>query len=279
MTRDHTLYVTYSVELPFADVKNRWYTESVAFVYSKGLFSGTGPSTFAPNDYMTRGMFITVLGRYASNNQWKDLESWSGCLGITNGSKISVRTMTTTSDVSVVKTLTGATGEHIKVLAIVPTGIDGAKWYRVNVGGTEGYMRSQMTGTNGKTLLYVYTGSFVDLPNGAYYTGYAQWASIYSIMNGVSGTTFGPNDKITRQDICVMLYRYLTNYAGKSLSKSSEKFADDDKISSYAKDAVYAMKNIGVIGGYSDGQFSPRRYATRAEVAVMFQRLYEWMNG
>ena len=113
-------------------------------------------------------------------------------------------------------------------------------------------MRSIMP-SNGKTLLYVYTGSFTDLPNGAYYTGYAQWANIYSIMNGVSGTTFGPNESITRQDICVMLYRYLTNYVGRSLSAaSSDKFSDDAKISSYARDAVYAMQNIGVVGGYSD---------------------------
>lgn len=279
VTGDHTITATYSVKLPFTDVTNRWYTESVGFVYSKGLFSGTSSTTFSPNSYMTRGMFITVLGRFASNGQWKDLESWNGCLGITNGSKISVRTTTTTADVSVVKTLTGATGQHIRVLAVVPTGIDGGLWYRVNVGGTEGYMRSIMP-SNGKTLLYVYTGSFTDLPNGAYYTGYAQWANIYSIMNGVSGTTFGPNESITRQDICVMLYRYLTNYVGRSLSASSaDKFSDDSKISSYARDAVYAMQNIGVVGGYSDGTFSPRRYATRAEVAVMFERLYEYLNG
>ena len=77
-----------------------------------------------------------------------------------------------------------------------------------------------------------------------------------------------------------MLYRYLSNYSGRSLSTSrGTVFTDDSSISSYAKDAVYAMKNIGVIGGYSDGSFHPRGYATRAEVAVMFQRLYEWMNG
>jgi len=282
VTGDHTIEATYNVALPFNDVTNKWYTESVGFVYSKSLFAGTSSTTFSPTAYMTRGMFITVLGRFAGNGQWKDLENWSGCLGITNGSKISVRTTTTTSDVSVVKTLTGATGQHIVVTGVIQPGnsIDGGRWYHVKVGSVDGYMREQMTGTNGKTLLYVYTGGFKDLPNGAYYTGYAQWANIYSIMNGVSSTAFSPNASISRQDICVMLYRYLKNYAGKSISTtSSTKFTDDSSISSYAKDAVYAMKNVGIVTGYTDGSFKPQGYATRAEVATMFQRLYEYVRG
>ena len=276
---DHVIQATYAVALPFNDVKNKWYTESVGFVYAKSLFAGTSSTTFSPTSYMTRGMFITVLGRFAGNGQWKDLEKWSGCLGITNGSKISVRTTTTTSDVSVVKTLTGATGQHVVVTGIVQpqNSIDGARWYHVKVGSVDGYMREKMTGTNGKTLLYVYSGGFTDLPNGAYYTGYAQWANIYSIMNGVSSTSFAPNSSITRQDICVMLYRYLTNYAGKSLSTTATSFTDDSSIASYAKNSVYALKNIGIVNGYTDGSFKPTGYATRAEVAVMFQRLYEYV--
>ena len=275
----HTITATYSVKLPFTDVQNKWYTSSVGFVYSHGLFSGTSATTFSPTSNMTRGMFITVLGRFAGNGQWKDLEGWSGCLGITNGSKISVRTTTTTSDVSYVKTLTGATGQHIKVLGVINSGLDGAKWYHVNVSGTDGYMRAQNTGTNGKTLLYVYDGGFTDLADGAYYTGYAQWANIYSIITGSGNATFRPNQSITRQDICVMLYRYLTYYCGKSLSSSSAKFTDDDSISSYAKTAVYAMKNIGIVNGYTDGSFKPGGYATRAEVAVMFERLYDYLHS
>ena len=279
VTKDHTIAVKFSVALPFDDVRNKWYTESVAFVYSHSLFSGTSSTKFSPTGYMTRGMFITVLGRFIGNGQWKDLESWSGCLGITNGSKISVRETTSTADIVRVKTLTGPTGQHIHVLGRIPSGIDGAQWYHVNVSDVDGYMREKMTGTNGKTLLYVYNGAFTDLPNGVYYTGYAQWAYIYGIMNGVTATSFRPNNKITRQDICVMLYRYLKNYTGISLSTSASAFTDDASISSYARDAVYAMKNLGIVGGYLDGSFKPKGYATRAEVATMFQRLYELMHG
>ena len=51
----------------FSDVsQNAWYASAVDFVYSRGLFAGTSTTTFSPNDLMSRGMFVTVLGRYAS---------------------------------------------------------------------------------------------------------------------------------------------------------------------------------------------------------------------
>jgi hypothetical protein len=276
----HTITAKFTLNLPFTDVASQWYAEAVGFVYTKGLFNGTSSTSFSPNQSMTRGMFITVLGRFASGGTWKSLESWSGYLGITNGSSIALRSETSTSDSGTIIKRTGDSGEFVHVLSKVPTGLDGSTWYKVTYDGSTGYIREKLSGTSSKSLIYVYSGSFSDLPNGVYYTGYAQWASIYGIINGVSSTSFAPNSSITRQDICVILYRYLTSYLGKSLSTSaSSTFKDNSKISSYAKNAVYAMKNIGVIQGDTSGNFNPTAYATRAEVATMFMNLYNWMNG
>ena len=50
----------------FSDVPaGSWYESAVSYVNSKGLFSGTGADTFSPNVNMSRGMFVTVLGRAA----------------------------------------------------------------------------------------------------------------------------------------------------------------------------------------------------------------------
>lgn len=57
-----------AAELPFTDVpKGAWYEEAVTFVYEKGLFSGTGDTTFSPDAPMTRAMFVTVLANNTSN--------------------------------------------------------------------------------------------------------------------------------------------------------------------------------------------------------------------
>lgn len=55
-----------SQTMPFRDVKaSDWYAEAVEYVYSHNIFNGTSATTFAPDGTMTRGMFVTVLGRMA----------------------------------------------------------------------------------------------------------------------------------------------------------------------------------------------------------------------
>ena len=52
------------VRLPFTDVsRTSWFYADAAFVYEKGLFSGTDSSTFSPDASMTRAMLVTVLYR------------------------------------------------------------------------------------------------------------------------------------------------------------------------------------------------------------------------
>ena len=48
----------------FTDVKlSAWYYNAVQYAVSNELFCGTSATTFSPDTSMTRGMFITVLGR------------------------------------------------------------------------------------------------------------------------------------------------------------------------------------------------------------------------
>ena len=48
----------------FADVPaDAWYAPAVQTCAEKGLFQGTSPTTFSPELSVTRGMFVTVLGR------------------------------------------------------------------------------------------------------------------------------------------------------------------------------------------------------------------------
>lgn len=50
----------------FLDVMNSdWYGKTVYFVYNNGLFEGVDSTHFAPQEEMTRAMFVTVLGRLA----------------------------------------------------------------------------------------------------------------------------------------------------------------------------------------------------------------------
>lgn len=55
-----------AAETSYTDVPaDSWYAEAVSYATENGLFTGTSDSTFDPDGTMTRGMFVTALGRMA----------------------------------------------------------------------------------------------------------------------------------------------------------------------------------------------------------------------
>ncbi len=56
-----------SHEHPFTDVeKGSWYEKAVAWAYSSGVINGTGATTFAPNENVTREQAAAMLYRYTA---------------------------------------------------------------------------------------------------------------------------------------------------------------------------------------------------------------------
>lgn len=86
------------------------------------------------------------------------------------------------------------------------------------------------------------------------------------IAKGSEGN-FNPNALVTRQDMAVFAYR-AAQYAGFTFTDiGSLPFDDDDKIASYAKEAVYYMKGANIINGMTEAVFDPQNTATRAQAA------------
>ena len=52
----------------FTDITGHWAADNILFAASRGLLSGTSDTTFSPDTGMTRGMFVTALGRLAGIN-------------------------------------------------------------------------------------------------------------------------------------------------------------------------------------------------------------------
>ncbi len=51
--------------LLFGDIQSHWAKDDITFIATRGLMTGTGTRQFSPNANMTRGMFVTTLGRLA----------------------------------------------------------------------------------------------------------------------------------------------------------------------------------------------------------------------
>lgn len=56
---------TMAAEVSFTDISGHWAEKAIVAVAEKGLFKGTSETTFSPDLSMDRGMFVTVLGRFA----------------------------------------------------------------------------------------------------------------------------------------------------------------------------------------------------------------------
>lgn len=114
---------------------------------------------------------------------------------------------------------------------------------------------------------------FADVEQGSWYEEYVSWAAHNGIVNGYNAESFGPNDSITREQICAMLYRYIQFEGYAVTSGTLDEFTDSMSISDWAYEAVSAVKGFEIINGYDDGSFRPQGMATRAEAATMFTRL------
>lgn len=233
----------------FTDVAaDAWYSAAVEYVYSMGILNGTSRDRFSPDVAMTRGMFITALGRMAGVTSETGSE-----LGIVTGDGAGVF-----SEPNDKSSLLASPGKG----SLVSTLGSESGWYKVEWNGTEGYMPGY--------CVSAYAGAFRDVDTGTYYSPYVQWAYLTGIAGGTGSGTFSPDEQISRQDLASMLYNY-ARAMGISLGENNSvvRFSDEANISDAQREAVYALGRAGIINGMGDGSFNPNGGATRAQVAQM----------
>jgi hypothetical protein len=118
-----------------------------------------------------------------------------------------------------------------------------------------------------------------DVKEGNWYKEFVDIASANGIIEGLTEGVFGPNEKISRQDISVIMYRAFTARGVTLPVLSGETFPDQALIADYAKDAVSMLRQLGIIGGRTDGSFDPKAYATREETAKIICGVIDYANA
>jgi hypothetical protein len=102
------------------------------------------------------------------------------------------------------------------------------------------------------------------------------WGAANGVILGYGDGRFGPDDRLTREQACVIFLRCAkANGIMLGSSTTSEFFADDGDISAWAWNAVYVCRKAGLVEGYEDGNFLPGGRISRAELASMLQRYCE----
>lgn len=176
--------------LSFTDITGHWAKENIEKAASKGLFKGTSETEFSPELSMTRGMFVTVLGRLADEKA-------------------------------------------------VPN------------------------------------DKFTDVNKEVYYAEYIAWAEENGIVKGYGNGKFGPDDKVTREEMATIIARFMDYKKIELGNDEVEDFADSDKVSDWAKESVSRIQKSNLIKGKGNGIFDPKADSTRAEVATLMLRILE----
>ncbi len=115
------------------------------------------------------------------------------------------------------------------------------------------------------------TDKFKDVDQKALYAPYVAWATQNNIVQGYTDGNFGPDDPVTREQMCELIRRYAV-YANIPLKYTERAiaFTDASKISDYAKAAVSIFEQAGVaLPRPNKTDFDPKENAMRKEIAEM----------
>ena len=119
------------------------------------------------------------------------------------------------------------------------------------------------------------TNTFADVDDRYYYAEAIEWAYRNHIVDGYSAEAFGPNDNVTRQQMCKMVASFL-DWKEMPLPRGEScegLFADADQIADWAQQSVEGMVKAGLIQG--DGvNLNPNDGANRAQFCVLLMRLH-----
>lgn len=133
------------------------------------------------------------------------------------------------------------------------------------------YSLVRTLGVNAKTK-----GNFDDIGKDTYYYDEIAIAKALGITTGSGNNKFGPDSRISRQDMMTMTERALklTKKLGVQGSASDlSRFTDKSKVASYAVGSVASIIKEGLIVG-SNNEINPAGNTTKAEAAVFLYRIY-----
>lgn len=121
--------------------------------------------------------------------------------------------------------------------------------------------------------------TFVDVPDGAWYTDAVTWAAENGVVSGIGGSRFDPSGFVTREQTAEILYNY-AHSKGYDVSARADltAFPDAGSVSGWAEEALAWANAAGLINGtVRDGQtiLDPQGSASRAQVAMILMNYVE----
>lgn len=117
-----------------------------------------------------------------------------------------------------------------------------------------------------------YSGRFNDVKGDEWYAGWIEAAYRRGIITGMDDTTFSPDERITREQMAVIIYRAYLLAEGPLPFDMDLRYYDSFMISHWAYESVKNCTNLNILTGNEASIFKPQDHATRAEAAACIYR-------
>ncbi len=176
----------------FADIsENDWYYEAVCYASKSGLMKGVSTESFAPNDNITRAMFVTILHRMENEPSVKASRKFSDV----KSGEWYYDAVSWASEKAIVS---GVDSNDFAPDAVISREQLATMLYRYAI-----YKRSNISAAE-NTSLTVYE----DAGNvSSYALSAIKWAVGENIINGKTQATLNPQDSATRAETAALLMR------------------------------------------------------------------------
>ncbi len=148
----------------------------------------------------------------------------------------------------------------------------GADTFSPNLDTTRGMIVTILYQLEGKPEVSEAT-TFTDVKSTAYYAKAVAWANAAGVVAGYGDGTFGPNDRITREQMATILYNY-AKYKEYDVSEQAvlDQYLDDHEISRYAMDPMQWANASGMINGVTETTLVPKGGAIRCQAAMILMK-------
>ena len=120
--------------------------------------------------------------------------------------------------------------------------------------------------------------NFKDVKDKDWFAEAVKWAQSQGLIKGYEDGTFKANNLVTRQELAVIIERFLKIH-GITMEEVKElSYKDLDTLPSWSKDAIIAMAKIGLVEGQTEEMYNPASEFTREELAVMLEKIIIWVE-
>lgn len=115
--------------------------------------------------------------------------------------------------------------------------------------------------------------SFNDVTGNEWYYDYIKWGAENNLIVGYEDNTFRGNNIISRQEMAVVISKFIKLAEIETDEAEAVEFADADTIAPWAKEYVDNISAYGIVKGDNNNLYLPNKALTRAETAVIINQI------